>query len=175
MSAERQPENLIMHKVTKADIPRLDFIVAGMGKTKALGYFGRQLDYQAKGHREVYLITVDGVDAGYCILNWDPKYGFFRKMGVPEIQDINVTQQFRRQGVATAMIEYCEDLAREKDKAYMGIGVSVSSDFGPAQRLYTKLGYIPDGHGVTYDRQNTSSGDFKPIDDQLCLMMVKAL
>ena len=49
------------------------------------------------------------------------------------------------------------------------------SGFGAAQRLYCKLGYIPDGNGVTYDREAVRAGDMRAVDDLLCLMMVKAL
>lgn len=175
MSAEQQPQKLIIHKAETADFARLDYIVAGMGSSKTTGYFSRQLSYQEQGKREVFISTIDGADVAYCILNWDPKYTFFRKMGIPEVQDLNVLPHFRRLGVATTMIEYCEGLARDKGIDMMGIGVSVSANFGPAQRLYTKMGYVPDGYGVTYDRQNTCSGEIRPIDDQLCLMMVREL
>jgi hypothetical protein len=29
-----------------------------------------------------------------------------------------------------------------------GIGVSMYADYGPAQRLYTPRGYVPDGRGL---------------------------
>jgi hypothetical protein len=58
---------------------------------------------------------------------------------------------------------------------FMGIGVGMPTSYGPAQRLYVKLGYIPDGNGINYDRQSIAFGEFRPVDDDLCLMMVKAL
>lgn len=175
MSAEQQHPIQTIHKAEREDIPRLDLIIAGMGGSKDFGYFERQMNYHDEGVRDIFIIQQDGLDAGYVILNWDPKYGLFRKNEIPEIQDLNILNHFRQQGLATALIAYCENLAREKGKEFMGIGVSVSSSFGPAQRLYTKLGYVPDGFGVTYDRKNTISGELRPIDDQLCLMMLKAL
>ncbi|MEM7679920.1 MAG: GNAT family N-acetyltransferase [Pseudomonadota bacterium] len=175
MSAEQQQPIQTIHKAERTDVARLDIMVAGMAASKDFGYFERQFNYQDQGKRNVFIIQSDGLDAGYGILNWDPKYELFRKIGIPEVQDINILKHFRQQGLATNLITFCEDLARETGKDFMGIGVSVSSRFGPAQRLYTKLGYIPDGYGVTYDRKNTVSGEMRPVDDQLCLMMIKAL
>ena len=168
-------QKLIIHKADRGDINRLDQFVMEMGLDKEVGYFARQFDYQESGSRAVFIAVLEGQDVGFCILNWTPKYGLFKKLDVPEVQDLNVLYSQRRQGFATQMIYYCEGLARERGKEYMGIGVSVSSGFGPAQRLYTKLGYVPDGNGVSYDRKLTTPGEFRPLDDQLCLMMLKEL
>lgn len=175
MAAEIQSEDLIIHKAARADLPRLDLMVTGMGVSKDIGYFERQFSYQDQGERQVFIATQGGLDAGYCILNWDPKYALFRKLSIPEIQDLNVLPHFRRQGIAKAVIAHCEDLARERGLSQMGISVSVAPNFGPAQILYMRLGYVPDGNGVTYDRALTAPGEFRPLDDQLCLMMVKDL
>ena len=37
------------------------------------------------------------------------------------------------------------------------------------------LGYVPDGSGATYDRLTVAGGEIRPVDDNLCLMMIKAL
>jgi len=110
---------------------------------------------------------------GYCVLNWVPKYGPFKKLGIPEIQDLNVLPDYRQRGLATKLIAHCEEVARSKGHEEMGIGVGMNRSFGAAQRLYVKLGYVPDGQGINYDRIPLESGKFCPNDDQLCLMMVK--
>jgi len=51
----------------------------------------------------------------------------------------------------------------------------VTYQFGTAQRLYHRMGYMPDGAGVVFDRQNVQSGDIRPIDERLCLMLVKSI
>ena len=73
------------------------------------------------------------------------------------------------------MIDYCENLARDKGYEHMGIGVGMDTSYGPAQQLYVRRGYIPDGNGLTYDRKPIAKGDFKPIDDDISLMMMKDL
>ncbi len=173
--SETQLESLKIDKAVVDDIHRLEFIITAMNVAKDLGYFERQFEYQKKGTRQLYIVSFNGIDAGYCILNWQPKYGLFKKLGVPEIQDLNVLSAFRRQGIATAVIAHCESAARKQAHEYMGIGVSVSAAFGPAQRLYTKLGYMPDGSGVCYDRKPTLPNEMRALDDQLCLMMMKDL
>ena len=57
----------------------------------------------------------------------------------------------------------------------MGLAVGLHRSYGAAQRLYARLGYMPDGYGVTYDREAVVPGDFRAVDDELCLMMVKTL
>jgi len=141
------------------------------------GYYERCLERQEKSEMDVLLgvLPEHAVAAGFCLLNWQPKYAFFRKTGIPEIQDLNVLREYRRQGIGRAMIEYCEKLARDKGFSEMGIGVGLDSRFGAAQRLYVRMGYLPDGSGVSYDRKQVACGDFRPIDENLCLMMTKAL
>ncbi len=141
------------------------------------GYYERCLERQEKGGMDVLLgfLPENAGAVGFCLLNWQPKYAFFRKAGLPEIQDLNVLREYRRRGIGRAMIEYCEGMAREKGFREMGIGVGLDSRFGAAQRLYVRMGYIPDGSGVSYDRKQVACGDFRPIDENLCLMMTKAL
>lgn len=146
-----------------------------MRNAKDVTYFEVNFDEQDKGLREIFIMEHEGKSAGYCILNWNPKYGYFRTAEIPETQDLNVLPDFRRKGLATAMIAHCENLAKAKGKRLMGISVGLHGGFGAAQILYAKLGYIPDGQGITYDRKMVSSGEFKPVDDNLCLMMVKTL
>ena len=68
---------------------------------------------------------------------------------------MNVITQFQKQGIGTALIEEAENVAIQHGKGMMGIGVGLTPDYGAAQRLYPKLGYIPDGRGA----QSTPWGD----------------
>jgi len=86
-----------------------------------------------------------------------------------------VVPEARRQGIATRLIEECENRAREEGAEQIGISVGLTKDYGPAQRLYVKLGYMPDGFGITWDREPVSHGQRVAVDEDLCLMMVKDL
>lgn len=153
----------------------LDALVDKLGHKKDAQYFERCFERVAEGTLAVYVASYKGEDAGYCLLNWEPKYGLFKTLGLPEIQDLNVLRELRNKGIGTALIRYCETLAREKSFESMGIGVGLHSSYGAAQKLYMKLGYVPDGNGITYDRQQLAFGDLRPNDDLLCLMMIKRL
>jgi GNAT superfamily N-acetyltransferase len=158
-----------------ADVPILRDMAVTLRKSVDADYFERNFEFADKGEREILIARANGIDAGYCILNWQPKYGFFKKLDIPEIQDLNVLPALRKQGIATCLIMECEKRARAKGFDHMGIGVGMDVSFGPAQRLYVKMGYIPDGNGLTYDRRPVNAGEFRIVDQNLCLMMVKAL
>lgn len=175
MAVQKQMENIEIHRMARGDIPRMQAIADKIRHVKDIDYFARNFDFVEEGEREALLATYDGQDAGYCFLNWLPKYSFFKKLNIPEIQDLSVSPDMRRLGLATAMILYCEAAAIDRGYVHMGIGVAVNASYGPAQVLYGQLGYVPDGNGVTYDRKLVAAGTFKPLDDQLCMMMVKSL
>lgn len=109
------------------------------------------------------------------MLNRQPGYPPFRHIGIPEIQDLNVAPAFRRKGYGQALIRHCEWRARQEGNEMIGIGVGLYAGYGQAQRLYIRLGYIPDGAGVMYDSEEVIPGEVRSVDDALCLMMTKAL
>ncbi len=164
-----------IRKAALKDLEVLRAMALDMRLLKDTGYFDRIFEEQEAGRRKMLIASYEGKDAAYCILNWEPKYGFYKAQGIPETQDINVLHAFRRKGIATALIAHCETLARQKGCKTIGISVGVHSSYGPAQILYAKLDYLPDGQGVTYDRKIVGFGEFRAVDDNLCLMMVKSL
>lgn len=145
-----------------------------MGWKKPPGYFHNCCDRQAEGQL-VLLVAADGDQyAGHVKVVWSPDYPYFRDNGIPEIQDLNVLPTYRRQGVATALVDTGENLIRQRSKI-AGIGVGLYADYGPAQRMYVRRGYIPDGKGVTYHDVYVTPGASVPVDDDLVLFFVKAL
>lgn len=132
------------------------------------GYFARCL---GEG-RIVLLASSDGMDCGCAQLNFNPRYSLYRKLDYPEIQDVAVLPEYRNRGIATSMIAHLEKIARDQGHQGIGISVGVTREFGAAQRLYFKLGYVPDGFGVTYDRTQVDGARlYAP--DGLCLMLLK--
>ena len=111
-------------------------------------------------------------DKGFAVLNLEPSYGIYKRIEIAEIQDVFILPECRRQGVASTLIKYCED---QVTSDMVGISVPVSPQYGAAQRLYYKLGYEPDGNGVTYDREAVEHGAHVTLNERLCLMMVKRL
>ncbi|BCM91413.1 hypothetical protein IAD21_03285 [Abditibacteriota bacterium] len=101
------------------------------------------------GLRVTIVATDEGGEVvGYTNVIWTPEYAPFAEAGIPEINDMNVVGEWQKRGIATAMIRECERIAREKGHPIIGIGFGLTPDYGAAQRLYPKLGYIPDGRGA---------------------------
>lgn len=163
-----------IRQANEADIPALYGLYDQMGK-KDEGYF------EALFEKECFvLIAEQGREekeraVGFGVLNFNPKYNLYQKLDIPEIQDLNVIHEARQQGIATALISAFEEIAQDQGAEHIGISVGLTKEYGAAQRLYCKLGYMPDGNGVTYDRAFIETGRSYPFDDDLCLMMVKNL
>lgn len=103
---------------------------------------------QECGEREVLVAEVEGAVAGYITILPDAKQGPFAGMA-PELSDFNVFEPFQNQGIGNLLLEEAEKRVRLiSDKVTLGVGLH--SGYGPAQRLYIKRGYIPDGTGVWY-------------------------
>ena len=152
------------------DIPALYALYSHIGK-KDDGYFEHVLGQGTA----IYLCYDGAAMAGFCLLNGTPRYSLYRRLNIPEIQDINVLPDYRRRGHASALIAHCENVARAKGCDSVGISVGLTKDYGAAQILYSKLGYLPDGNGVTYDRAPVQARRMYPLDDDLALMMMKDL
>ena len=67
-----------------------------------------------------------------------------------------------------------EQKAAESHKK-VGIGLGLYDDYGDAQKLYIKRGYIPDGKGVSYNYGATEPGETYQLDDSLILWFTKNL
>ncbi len=159
-----------IREATRDDIPLLYKLYDRIGK-KDEGYFEHAFDEGV-----VILIAADeGRDCAFCLLNYTPRYSLYKKLGMPEIQDLNVIATHRRKGIATVLIGWCEGHARSKGCVQVGISVGLFKDYGPAQILYVKMGYVPDGNGITCDRETVKPYASYMVDDDLSLMLVKQL
>ncbi len=85
---------------------------------------------------------------------------------------VNVLPLFRKNGIASRFLELAEEKAREKS-SLIGIGVGLYSDYGAAQILYIKKGFVPNGLGVTYKYKDIKAGNMVCVDDDLILWMTK--
>lgn len=146
------------------------FARLGWGKTVA--GFERYLAMQRSEERDVFVATVDGEFAGYVTLTWDPPYD--HGDGIPEIQDLNVLPAYRRRGIGNALMDAAETRAAERGDV-VGIGVGLYVDYGSAQRMYVRRGYLPDGRGLMYDWKPVPPGESVRLDDDATLMFTKTL
>ena len=138
-------------------------------------YWQQCLSRQKIGSLTIFVAYDEGIAVSYVILNRQPRYGLYQRLNIPEIQDLNTIPERRREGIATQLIAHCENIARQEGYEDIGISVGLHAGYGAAQRLYVRLGYMPDGQGITYDRESIKPHASYAVDDDLCLMMTKAL
>ena len=128
---------------------------------------------QESGEREVLVAEVEGAVAGYITILPDAKQGPFAGMA-PELSDFNVFEPFQNQGIGNLLLEEAEKRVRLiSDKVTLGVGLH--SGYGPAQKLYIKRGYIPDGSGVWYRNQPLEMNATIQNNDDLVLYLSKEL
>jgi GNAT superfamily N-acetyltransferase len=159
----------MIHIADKADIPALNALIARLGHNKKADYFEPFFD--KNGH--IFVFQKDSKIVGYGFYNRAPKYQLYKRLNIPEIQDLNIDAHYRQQGLATALIQKIEACAKKENYENIGISVGLTKEYGPAQRLYFKLGYQPDGFGLTYDRLPVTHGQPVLANNDLCLMMIK--
>lgn len=159
-----------IRQASEDDIPALYKIYEALDK-KDDGFFESCFEKDCL----ILIASTDKTDVGFGILNFEPKYRLYQKLEIPEVQDLNVLPDYREQGIGTQLIDAFETIAADQGAEQIGISVGLTADYGPAQRLYAKLGYIPDGQGVTYDRDAVAKGISCEMDDDLALMMMKSL
>jgi GNAT superfamily N-acetyltransferase len=112
---------------------------------------------------------------GIASILWESNYAGFAERGIPLLHQLAVAGPFRRQGVAMMLMDVAENLARRRGATELGITVGLFDDYGPAQRLYARRGYLPDGRGACRGQQPLSRGTQVTMDDDLILWLTKDL
>lgn len=125
-----------------------------------------------EGRVHTVLAFFDKEFAGYGNIFWESHYVEFKKNNVPEIVDLNTLIKFRQNKVATAIMDKLEEIIF-KEHQTVGIGVGLIKDYGPAQRMYGKRGYIPNAKGIYYSDQNLGYFDDLKADDDLVMYLTK--
>ena len=131
---------------------------------------------EQKAHiRTVCMAKVQNKFIGYGSLLKISEYPGFKSGGIPEIHDVWISKEYRGHGFGKKLIQHLEELALEENYTKIGLGVGLYNDYGTAQQLYVKLGYVPDSRGVTYKYQPVVPGDQYPVDDDLVIWLKKDL
>lgn len=154
------------------DIQLLAAAFAAIGWNKPAAQYEQYLAEQQAGHRTVLVAFQNGSFAGYLTINWYSDYAPFRDQHIPEIQDFNVLPHLRRRGIGTRLMEEAEDLVADRSRI-VGIGVGLYADYGAAQRLYVRRGFVPDGRGIAVAHQSVAPGQQVIVDDDLVLYLTK--
>ncbi len=80
------------------------------------------------------------IPIGYCLVYWQSKFPRFREEQIPEIVDLLVVEELRRQGYGSALLEYIEHYLCYNNHKRVGLSVSISNI--QARSLYEGRGYI---------------------------------
>jgi GNAT superfamily N-acetyltransferase len=165
---------LVMRAMGESDPAMMSAAFAAIGwrKNKPLALFQRYLADQEEGRRLAFIAEWHGEFAGYVTLLWTSDYGPFAERQVPEIADLNVLPPHRRQGIGNALLGRAESAASARSNV-VGLGVGLYPDYGAAQRIYVRRGYLPDGRGMMYRNQPVEPGAVIRIDDDATLMFTR--
>jgi GNAT superfamily N-acetyltransferase len=148
------------------------FCAIGWDKPPAL--YEHYLAQQEAGLRLAWVAEWHGEFAGYVTLLWTSAYGPFADRQIPEVADLAVLPPDRRQGIGNALLDRAESAASARS-AVVGIGVGLYRDYGAAQRIYPRRGYLPDGRGIMYRNQPVEPGAAVRIDDDAVLFLTRPL
>ena len=98
-----------------------------------------RLDHYRQGGSTYLIAWDDDLPVGHAHIAWERTY-----LGVPEVQDVFVVPERRREGVATALTRAAEEEVRRNGWDRISISVSAQGN-DPARRLYDSLGYRSTG------------------------------
>ena len=167
-------EQLTIRPLAPSDPEIIARAFTKIGWNKPCAQYEAYLEEQNRGTRAIFVAVVTDDFAGYLTILWKPQYAPFHKAAVPEIQDLNVLPSFRKRGIATALLNHAENIISYRSQI-VGIGVGMYPDYGNAQRLYVKRGYIPDGRGLTHNGRILKPMEETVVDDDLVLYFTKSL
>jgi hypothetical protein len=146
-----------------------------MAKEKAVAQWNAFYAQHESGERFVAVIKKDTRIVGYGSLLAESSYQFFIEHDVFEIADVWIAKPERQQGLATLLISYFESIAHDEQATHIGMGIPLYAAYGPAHCLAVRLGYLPDGQGMTYQGVPVAPNKQYMINNDLRLWFVKEL
>jgi len=107
--------------------------------------------------------------AGFITMRWAN-----RTHRIPFIHHFEVFDPYKRHGLGNRLMCVVEDRVAEVADT-LGVSVGLFHAYGPAQRLYVKRGYIPDGQGVYKRDVPVKRGEVFRMDHDLIIWLTKEL
>jgi GNAT superfamily N-acetyltransferase len=163
-----------IRELRREDISPIAEAFANIGWNKPASQYERYLSEQTAGKRQVFVAFENGEFAGYLTIVFESKYPPFAEEKIPEINDFNVLPRFRRRRIGTKLMDAAEEFVARRSNV-VGIGVGLGADYGAAQMLYVRRGYVPDGRGISWQNRFPKYGEQVTVDDDLNLYLTKTL
>lgn len=161
-----------------AEESQLDFLVTQFSPDNPLFQYNRY-EVQKKGEGLYLIAWHSKTPAGHFLLRWSgPK-----DAAVTRFVDIasrsyleagHTNEEFRRKGVATAIIQEAERISKERGCTHIGLEVGIENR--EAKQLYEKLGYQDWGQGeFTISWEYTDKNGNIGIETEIVIYMQKIL
>jgi GNAT superfamily N-acetyltransferase len=137
--------------IKPAEEYQLDLLEKEFSPGNLSKYHYKRYDVQKRGDG-VYLIAwYHTTPVGHFLLYWSGPHDACVTQYIDVTYNAHLEAgatkgEYRRKGVATALIQEAERLAKERGCTQIGLEVG-STDNPVAKRLYEKLGYVDWGHG----------------------------
>jgi len=132
-----------IRELNREDLPSIVATSGGAAWSGGFEKWDQRLAEHEAGQRIVLLAVDDPGILAYGSIVWSSPYEPFRMLGIPEIQDLVVSQRYRQQGIGSRIIAALEQLARKRGCLQIGLGVGLYPDYGAAQRLYATSATFP--------------------------------
>lgn len=170
-----QDDVLIIRDMEAADAQILNDEYTAQGWHPDIDYYHMRMREHAEGKCVALTAVYQGHPAGAVYVYFSAQEGPFKGKGWPEIVDFSVLQKYQRKGIGNRLMDSAEQIASQHaDTVCLGVGLC--REYGTAQRMYVKRGYIPDGSGVWYqNKQCVQYETVCTIDDDLVLFLSKRL
>jgi GNAT superfamily N-acetyltransferase len=127
-----------------------------------------------EGEADTFVAYAGKILAGFLTIRWHSDYPGFRDQNIPLIHQMEVFPTFQRRGIASQLMERAEQLIAMRARQ-AGICVGLFDAYGPAQRLYAKRGYVPDGQGACQAQRPLKYGETVTLTHDLIIWMIKEL
>jgi GNAT superfamily N-acetyltransferase len=164
----------IVRPLAAPDCALLTAAFAAHGWDEPESKFRAYLAASEAGRRAALVAETTGKLAGYVTVVWEPSHAPFRAAGIPLIVDLNVLLKYRRQGAATALLDEAECLIAQRSPV-AGLAVGLYPDYGPAQILYARRGYVPDGRGIWHGSRQVQAMESVVLDDEAVMYLTRQL
>ena len=138
-------------------------------------YYLMRIREHTEGKCVALTAVYQGHPAGAVYVYLNAKEGPFKDKHWPYIVDFGVLQKYQSKGIGSRLMDVAEQIASQHaDTVCLGVGLC--REYGSAQRMYAKRGYIPDGSGVWYqDKPCVQYETVCTVDDDLVLYLAKRL
>lgn len=167
-------DNIIIRSMIHDDISKFPVAFDEQNWNKPLEQFEAYFEKQSNNEVYVLVAAIDDNVAGYTLLYPKAISAAFAHLEIPEIVDFNVLEKYQKHGIGNKLLDVAEDIARKLNNR-VGLGVGLHSGYGPAQRIYVKRGYIPNGDGVWYKDKILEPHEKCCNDNELVLYLSKSL